>query len=412
MKEISGGVCAPKGFRAGGICCGIKPNTQKRDLALIYSEKPCTAVAMFTTNKVKAACVSLTEENAGGGILRAIIANSGNANACTGEAGFDAARKMASLTADLFAINAKQVAVASTGVIGVPLPINVIESSIETLGDSLRGDEAGHAAALEAIMTTDTRKKELALEIDINGVPVRLGGMAKGSGMIDPNMATMLCFITSDAAITKEALDTSLRSAVRRSFNRITVDGDTSTNDMIVVMANGMAVDCRAGNTPIEAGTAAYDLFAKALEALCIDLARKIARDGEGATKLLTVTVSGAACENAAESLARAVMSSSLVKAACFGADANWGRILCAMGYSGADFSPGDVDISFVSNGEEILVCKNGAAAAFNEEAAKKILDREELEIRIKAGFGHGSATVWGCDLTYDYVRINGAYRS
>jgi glutamate N-acetyltransferase/amino-acid N-acetyltransferase len=407
IKEPGGGVCAPRGFRAGGILCGIKASSKKRDLALIYSEKPCTAKAMFTANKVKAASVLVSREHIAGGVLRAIIANSGNANACTGEAGLAAARRMAELAADLFAINPGQVAVASTGVIGVPLPIAAIESGIEALGNSLRGDEAGHAAALEAIMTTDTRKKEGAVEVEIGGVPVRIGGMVKGSGMIHPNMATMLCFITSDAAIAPDALDSCLRAAVGRSFNRLTVDGDTSTNDTVIIMANG-----QAGNPLITAGSGEAGLFGDALEELCVKLTRALARDGEGATKLVTVVVSGAVDEKTAEILAKSVASSSLVKAACFGADANWGRVLCAMGYSGADFEPGEVDVSFASAGEEITVCLGGASVAFSEADAKRILSREEIEIRVKAGKGSGSASAWGCDLTYDYVKINGDYRS
>jgi len=407
IKKISGGVCAPKGFRAGGVGCGIKASSKKRDLGLIYSEKPCAAAAVFTTNKVKAASVLVSREHVAGGVLRAVIANSGNANACTGEAGLLAARKMASLVAGHFGIEAGQVVVASTGVIGVPLPIDLIEKNIVALANSLRADEAGHAAALEAITTTDTRKKEGAVEIEIEGNSVRIGGMVKGSGMIHPNMATMLCFITTDAAIPSKILDSCLRQAVKRSFNRITVDGDTSTNDSVFIMANG-----EAGNSPIAAGSAVCEIFAGALEALCVDLARATARDGEGATKLVTVTVSGAASEEAAETIAKAVASSSLVKAACFGADANWGRVLCAMGYSGADFNPGDVDVVFSSAGEEVQVCAAGASFPFSEEDAKRILMAEEIEIRIKAGKGPGKATVWGCDLTYDYVKINGDYRS
>ena len=416
-KEVSGGVCAPKGFRAGGIYCGIKASSKKRDLALIYSEKPCAAAAVFTTNKVKAASVLLSQEHVSLGVLRAIIANSGNANACTGEAGTAAAQKMADLAADLFAIPPTQVAVASTGVIGVPLNIAAIESGIEALGNSLRGDEAGHAAALEAIMTTDTRKKEASIEIDIGGIPVRIGGMAKGSGMIHPNMATMIGFITTDAAISREALDCCLRQAARRSFNRLSVDGDTSTNDTVIVMANGQAGNAEIGAGSGDAG-ASYALFSEALEALCVKLTRAMARDGEGATRLVTVTVSGAKDEDSAETLAKAVVSSSLVKAACFGADANWGRILCAMGYSGAEFNPAEVNVSFASGGggnsamEEIAVCRGGASLPFSEEDAKRILSREEIEIRVKAGSGSGSAAAWGCDLTYDYVKINGDYRS
>ena len=412
MKDIQGGVCAPKGFRAGGILCGIKASSKKRDLALIYSEKACAAAGVFTANKVKAASVLLSQEHIAGGVLRAVIANSGNANACTGEAGLAAARKMAELAADLFAIKASQVAVASTGVIGVPLPIAAIESGIEALGNSLRGDEAGHAAALEAIMTTDTRNKDGAVEIEIDGKPVRIGAMTKGSGMMHPNMATMLCFITSDAAIPAEVLDSCLRSVVGRTFNRLTIDGDTSTNDSVIIMANGEAL-----NSPIVAGSPACKIFEQALEKLCVKLTRAMARDGEGATKLVTVTVSGARDEKTAETLAKAIASSSLVKAACFGADANWGRILCAMGYSGAEFEPGEVDVSFVSGvanggGEEVTVCRGGASVPFSEVDAKRILQQEEIEIRVKAGKGSGVVTAWGCDLTYDYVKINGDYRS
>jgi glutamate N-acetyltransferase/amino-acid N-acetyltransferase len=314
---------------------------------------------------------------------------------------------MADLAADLFAISPKQVAVASTGVIGVPLNIAAIESGIEALGNSLQGDESGHAAALEAIMTTDTRKKEASFEFEIGGKTVRIGGMTKGAGMIHPNMATMLCFVTTDAAVSREALDACLKSAVARSFNRMSVDGDTSTNDTIIVMANG-----EAGNVPVTPGSPECAVFSKALETLCVKLTRAMARDGEGATKLLTVSVSGAKDETSAETLAKSVVSSSLVKAACFGADANWGRVLCAMGYSGADFNPAEVDVSFASGGEEIAVCRGGASFAFSEPDAKRILSREEIEIRIKAGKGSGEATAWGCDLTYDYVKINGDYRS
>jgi len=407
VEKIKGGVCAPKGFTAGGVHCGIRAKSKKLDLALLYSEKPCTAAAVFTTNKVKSACVLVSREHVSGGVLRAIIANSGNANACTGEGGLAAARKMASLASGLFGINPKEVAVASTGVIGVPLPMEPIESSMEALRSSLKGDEEGHLTALEAIMTTDLRKKDGAVGIEIGGKSVRIGGMIKGSGMIHPNMATMLCFITTDAAISKDALDASLRGAVRRSFNRVSVDGDTSTNDMVIVMANG-----EAGISPIEAGTHGYEIFSQALEVLCVDLARELARDGEGATKLVSVTAQGARDEETAETLVKSVVSSSLVKAACFGADANWGRILCAMGYSGADFNPDDVDVSFASEGEEIAVCRGGVPLEFSEEDAKRILKREEIEIRIKAGKGSGSATAWGCDLTYDYVKINGDYRT
>jgi glutamate N-acetyltransferase/amino-acid N-acetyltransferase len=407
VKDISGGVCAPKGFKAGGIWCGIKASSKKRDLGLIYSEKSCAAAAMFTSNKVKAASVLVSMEHLAGGKLHAIIANSGNANACTGEAGLAAARRMASLAADEFAVNPREVAVASTGVIGVPLPIAAIENSIGALANSIRGDDAGHAAALEAIETTDTRKKEASVEFEIQGVPVRIGGMAKGAGMIHPNMATMLCFLTTDAAVSREMLEAGLRSAVRRSFNRLTVDGDTSTNDTVIVMASG-----GAGNAPITAAGADYEIFAAALEEVCTRLARAIARDGEGATRLVTVTVSGAADEQCAETLAKSVASSSLVKTACFGADANWGRVLCALGYAGVEFDPAKTDLRFKSRAGEITVYRAGAPISFAEDAAKKILSEEEIEILAQTGGGSGAATVWGCDFSYDYVKINGDYRS
>jgi glutamate N-acetyltransferase/amino-acid N-acetyltransferase len=407
LKDVSGGVCAPKGFKAGGIWCGIKASSKKRDLALIYSEKSCTAAAVFTTNRVKAASVLVSQEYIADGKLHAIIANSGNANACTGDEGLAAARRMAELAADEFAINPRNVAVASTGVIGVPLSIAAIENSIVALANSISSDEGGHAAALEAIMTTDTRKKEFSVEIEINGIPVRIGGMAKGSGMIHPNMATMLCFITTDAAISRELLESSLRSVVERSFNRLTVDGDTSTNDAVIIMANGAS-----GAPCINAPGAEYEIFTRALELSCVKLTRAMARDGEGATKLVTVTVSGAADEKAAVTLAKAVAASSLVKAACFGADANWGRVLCALGYSGAEFDPTKTNVRFKSAAGEIVLCKNGGPVPFSEEEAKTVLSAEEIEILVDTGAGGGTATVWGCDLTYDYVKINGAYRS
>jgi glutamate N-acetyltransferase/amino-acid N-acetyltransferase len=314
---------------------------------------------------------------------------------------------MAELAADEFALSPSDVAVASTGVIGVPLPIAAIENSMGALANSLRGDASGHAAAWDAIVTTDTRKKEFSVEIEIGGVPVRIGGMAKGSGMIHPNMATMLCFITTDAAISKEALNSCLRRVTALSFNRLSVDGDTSTNDMVLIMANG------ASNAPeIIEGSAEYETFARALETNCVKLTRAMARDGEGATKLVTVTVNGATDEQSAEMLAKSVAASSLVKTACFGADANWGRILCAMGYSGAEFDPSQTNIRFKSDAGEITVCKNGESVPFSEEQAKAILMREEIEILADMGGGSGKASVWGCDLSYDYVKINGDYRS
>jgi glutamate N-acetyltransferase/amino-acid N-acetyltransferase len=407
LKEIKGGVCAPKGFMAGGIRCGIKESSRKKDLALIYSEKPCTAAAMYTTNKVKAASVQESCKNTANGKLRAIIANSGNANACTGQQGIINAQQMMQLAAGILAVSPQEIVVASTGVIGVPLPIGKIENGIEALKTSLRNDEQGHTDALEAIMTTDIRKKEIAVEVLIDGKPVRFGIMAKGSGMIHPNMATMLVFITTDAVIPSDVLDESLKCAVKKSFNRLTVDGDTSTNDMIVIMANG-----EAGNQNITNGSADCKIFSETLESICITITRMMARDGEGATKLVTVTVNGAKNEETAEILAKSVISSSLVKTACFGADANWGRILCAMGYSGADFAPEKTEICFTGKKGSIQVCKNGEYFSFSEEKAREILLEEEIEISITLQEGNGKASVWGCDLSYDYVKINGDYRS
>jgi glutamate N-acetyltransferase/amino-acid N-acetyltransferase len=404
MKEISGGVTAPKGFLAGGIRCGIKPYATKKDLALIYSQDECNAAAVFTKNIVKSASVLISQKHISGGKLHAVIANSGNANACTGEKGYDAAVRMAKAAASALNLPENTVAVASTGVIGVPLPVEKIESSIGELKESLRDD--GHSAALEAIMTTDTRKKEIALEIEIDGKPVRIGAMIKGSGMIHPNMATLLCFITTDAVIELFALELSLESAVERSFNRLTIDGDMSTNDMVVIMASG-----HAGNTPITTGKN-YEKFVSALKYICISLTKMAARDGEGATKLLTVTVAGAVDEGSAEILAKSICSSNLVKAACFGADANWGRVLCAMGYSGVEFDPAKTAVSFKSRTGEIELCKNGEPVSFSEEKAKQILSQEEIEIIVTLRDGDGNASVWGCDLTYDYVKINGDYRS
>jgi glutamate N-acetyltransferase/amino-acid N-acetyltransferase len=413
MKEIAGGVCAPKGFRAGGIRCGIKASSEKRDLALIVSDGPCATAGVFTTNRVQAASVIVSREHLAGGTLRAIIANSGNANACTGEAGLLAARRMAALAAERLPdsdgpASAQQVAVASTGVIGVPLPIAAIERGVDRLFAALQSGAEGHDAALEAIMTTDTRKKGGAVETEINGVTVRIGGMVKGSGMIHPNMATMLGFITTDADISRELLDRALRRAVRHSFNRLTVDSDTSTNDTVLALANGVA-----RNPPVETDGAGYEAFASALESLCVRLARAMARDGEGASRLITVTVRGAACEDDAEVLARSVASSSLVKTACSGADANWGRVLCALGYAGAPFDPDAVSVHFVSSAGTVLVCEKSGPVSFSEEDAKRILSREDVEILINIdGGGSGAASVWGCDLTCDYVRINGDYRT
>jgi glutamate N-acetyltransferase/amino-acid N-acetyltransferase len=415
VKAIEGSICAPRGFRAGGICCGIKAGAVKRDLALVASDHPCTAAAVFTANLVKAANILVSREHCNAGRIRALIANSGNANACTGEAGLVTARRMAALAAEQLGIAPEETAVASTGVIGVPLPLEKIEAGIKELAASLDEGSRGADAALEAIMTTDTRKKYAAGEITLAaghesgaGTAVRIGAMVKGSGMIHPNMATMIGIITTDLNINRELLDKSLRRAVNRSFNRLTIDGDMSTNDMVLIMANGAA-----GNVCIESEGADYDRFADALESICVTLVRAMARDGEGATRLLTVTVRGASSEEEAAVLAKSVAGSSLVKAACFGADANWGRVLCALGYAGVRFDPAAVAVHFSSGAGRIQLCRNGASLPFSEEEAKKILSKEEIEIEVDLdGAGQGTASAYGCDLTYDYVKINGDYRS
>lgn len=412
MKLLDAGVCAPQGFRAAGIWCGIRKKNDKRDLALIVSDRDCIATGMYTTNRVKAASVLVTQEHLSHGHARAIVCNSGNANACTGAEGLQVARQMAQAAADQLGIRSEEVAVASTGVIGVPLPVEKVRSAMPTLVAALSPSAQGHAAALEAIMTTDTRKKEIALELEIYGKAVRIGAMAKGAGMIHPNMATMLSFITTDVVISPSLLDTALRQAVRRSFNRVTVDGDTSTNDTVIVLANGAA-----GNPPLTLADGEYQKFEQALEEVCVYLAKGIAQDGEGATRLIACTVRGAESEAVAEGLAKAVVGSSLVKAACFGSDANWGRILCAMGYSGFPFNPETVDVRFASAAGEVVVCRQGASVSFSEEIAKKVLSEPSIDIRIDLGKTDGSihppsATCWGCDLTYDYVKINGDYRS
>jgi glutamate N-acetyltransferase/amino-acid N-acetyltransferase len=413
VKEIEGGVCAPAGFAAGGVRCGIKASSQKRDLALIYSDRPGKSAAMFTTNQVKAASVLLSREHMAAGSIRAVIANSGNANACTGEAGLAAARRMAELAAERISCSCQpvmpeQVAVASTGVIGVPLPIEKIEAGVEDLMGNCSASVAGNDAAVEAIMTTDVRKKTAAVEFEIRGTPVRIGGMVKGSGMIHPNMATMLGFFTTDAVLRGTALETCLSKVVGRTFNRLSVDGDTSTNDTVLIMANGAAE-----NSPIKEGSPEYDTFAAAFEALCTRLVREMARDGEGASRLLTVAVNGADTEDDAAVLAKSVASSNLVKAAAFGADANWGRVLCALGYAGVPFTPETVSVRFVSAAGELLVCRDGGSVPFSEDEAKRILSAEEVEILVDiAGGGTARATAWGCDLTYDYIKINGDYRT
>ena len=404
MKLISGGVCAAKGFLANGIHCGIRKNKSKRDLALIYSETPASAAAVYTTNLVKGAPLAVTKRHLMNGVAQAIICNSGNANTCNAN-GLEVAEEMGALLARELGINAEDVVVASTGVIGQPLDIEPIAQGIPALVAGLGNDKSAEAA--EGIMTTDTRLKEVAVSFEVEGKTCHLGGIAKGSGMIHPNMATMLVFITTDCAISSTMLQKALSTDVQSTFNMVSVDGDTSTNDMVTVLANGMAE-----NTEISAEGEAFDTFMKALNTVTVALCRRIAGDGEGATKLLECSVSGARDEANAKVVAKSVICSSLTKAAMFGADANWGRVLCAIGYSGAEVDVNGVDVSFVSQKGEILVCQKGAGVDFSEEKAKEILLESEIEIRITLSDGNGTATAWGCDLTYEYVKINGDYRT
>ena len=406
MKKISGGVCAAKGFTAAGIHAGVKAGSSpdKNDLALILSDCECAAAATFTNNRVKAAPVYTTMNHLENGILHGIIVNSGNANACAPN-GPEHAEAMCAAAAAVTGRQAEDFAVASTGVIGVELNIKAIQDSVPALASAL--SIGGSQSAAEAIMTTDTVRKEIAVETTIGGKIVRLGAICKGAGMICPNMGTMLCFITSDCAITSDMLTAALHEVVPRTFNRVTVDGDTSTNDACMVLCNGSA-----GNPLIDWKDDNYNIFKDALMYVCTYMARAIAADGEGASHLLTCTVSGSRSEEAAERLAKAVVGSMLVKAAMFGADANWGRVLCAMGYSRAPFRPDRVDASFYSSAGKIQVCKDGSAVEFDEDLAKKILSEHEVSIIINVNEGDYTATCWGCDLTYDYVRINGDYRT
>ena len=404
MKMISGGVCAAKGFSASGIHCGIRKNTSKNDLSLIFSEVPASAAAVYTKNLVKGAPLTVTKAHIADGIARAVICNSGNANTCNAD-GIEIAEGMAALAADALGIEASDVVVASTGVIGQPLSLDPIRAGIGTLAQSLSPDGSREAAL--GIMTTDTIAKEVAVEFTAGGKTCRLGGIAKGSGMIHPNMATMLVFLTCDAAISPDMLKKALSGDVDSTFNMISIDGDTSTNDMVVILANGMA-----GNAVIDSEGEDFEAFMKALNTVTVALCRMIAGDGEGATKLLECKVSSAKDEPTAKTVAKSVICSSLLKAAMFGADANWGRVLCAVGYSGADVDVSKIDVSFRSEKGDILVCKDGAGVEFSEEKAKEILLEKEIDILIGLNDGEYSATAWGCDLTYDYVKINGDYRT
>ena len=407
LKLIEGGVCAAQGFSAGGIHVGVKShNTDKKDAALIVAARPCAAAAVYTKNAVKAAHIYVDKAHLADGIARAAFINSGNANACApnGEAH---AETICAAVAKAVGCDAEDVICAATGVIGQELNVKVITDGIPALYAACSATPEGSDACAHAIMTTDTVKKELALETVIGGKTVRIGGIAKGSGMIHPNMGTMLCFVTTDCAISVEMIRAALLETVKVSFNRISVDGDTSTNDTFCVMANGMA-----GNPEITEQGADYAAFVGALKELSIRLSVAMASDGEGAKHLITCEVTGAASEESAETIAKSVISSTLTKAAIFGADANWGRVLCAMGYSGEQFDPDKVDVSFASAAGEIPVCAAGRGLAFDEDLAKKILTEHDVVIRIAMGEGEAECTCWGCDITYEYIRINGDYRT
>jgi glutamate N-acetyltransferase/amino-acid N-acetyltransferase len=406
MKQISGGVCAAAGFTAAGIHAGVKASSDpaKKDLAMILSETECTAAAMYTSNRVKAAPIYVTMAHLEDGTAWGVIVNSGNANACAPKS-HEHAEEMCQAAADATGRSPRDFVVASTGVIGQELNVNAITTAIPELATQLNHN--GSDAAASAIMTTDTVKKEVAVQVELGGKVVTLGGIAKGSGMIHPNMGTMLCFLTSDCAITSEMLNNMLHEVVPRTFNRVTVDGDTSTNDTCAVLCNGMA-----GNELIEWKDNNYAAFKAALTEVLTVLSRAIAGDGEGASRLITCTVTGSRSEDAAERLSKAIVGSSLVKAAMFGADANWGRVLCAMGYSKAPFRPERVDVKFRSVAGEVLVCEHGSQVLFDEDKAKEILSQDEVIIEVDVHEGDNYATCWGCDLTYDYVKINGDYRT
>ena len=404
---IDGGVCAAKGFKASGVYCGIKDNpTKKNDICMVVSDVLCNATAVYTLNKVKGAPITVTKKNLEktGGKAKAIIANSKNANTCNAD-GEEKAYKMCCLTAEALGIKPEEVIVASTGVIGQILPIEPIEKAMKPLTEKLSYD--GNVEAATAIMTTDTVKKEVAVEFKLGDKVCHLGGMAKGSGMIHPNMATTLNFITTDAAISPDMLQKALSEIVKVTYNCLSVDGDTSTNDMVCVMANGLA-----GNDEITAENSDFEVFKKALFTVMMNMTRMLAKDGEGATKLLECNVSGADNLDTAITVAKSVIRSPLLKCAMFGSDANWGRILCAVGYADAEFDINKVDVSISSAAGKIDVCKNGAGIEFSEDIAKTVLTEDEITIDISIGDGNSSATAWGCDLTYDYVKINGDYRS
>ena len=403
IQIIDGGVCAPLGFKANGIHCGIRKNRSKRDLALIVSDTRAASAAVYTTNLVYGAPILVTKEHISDGYAKAMVCNSGNANTCNAD-GVDIANKMSKITADKLGISEDDVIIASTGVIGQPLDITPIENG---MGELVAGLGNNSELAAEAIMTTDRIKKEIAISFKVGGVECKMGGIAKGSGMIHPNMATMLVFLTTDCAISPQMLKKALSTDINSTFNMVSIDGDTSTNDMVSIMANGMAK-----NEEITCEGEDFNSFMEAINTVNTYLCKLIAGDGEGSTKLLECVVDGAFSEECAKKVAKSVICSSLVKSAMFGADANWGRILCAIGYSGAKVDVKKIDVSFKSDKGEIVVCKNGSGVEFSEEIAKEILLKKDINIMINLNSGEYSATAWGCDLTYDYVRINGDYRT
>ena len=404
MEMIQGGVCAAKGFKANGIHCGIRHNRTKRDLALIVSDVPAAAAAVYTPNLVKGAPLTVTRKNIANGTAQAVICNSGNANTCNAN-GIEIAEGMCTLVEQHTGIPAGDVVVASTGVIGQTLDLTPIKNGMPALTAGLSAENG--IAAAEAIMTTDTAVKELAVSFTVGGKECRMGGIAKGSGMIHPNMATMLVFITTDAAISPQMLQKALSNDITKTFNMLSIDGDTSTNDMVTVLANGLA-----GNAEIVSEGEDFTAFMQALNTITVHLCRMIAGDGEGATKLLECKVTGADTLETAQTCAKSVICSSLLKAAMFGADANWGRVLCAIGYSGAKVDTGKIGVSFRSKKGTVAVCRNGSGVLFSEELAKEILLENEIEILVTLGDGAYESTAWGCDLTYDYVKINGDYRT
>lgn len=406
IKEIKGGVCAAKGFFANGIYSGIKKKKTSKDLAIIYSESLCAAAAVYTQNKVCGANIIVSKENLKNGKAKAIICNSGNANTCNKD-GIEKAKAMCESVAKYLNIDKKDVAVASTGVIGVPLPIEPILKNIKPLIDNAKNSKEASKNTANAIMTTDTFIKEISFSFEIDGKEIKIGGIAKGSGMINPNMATLLAFITTDANISQKLLQKALREDVKNTYNMISVDGDTSTNDMIVVLSNG-----EAKNKIIDKENDNYKIFCKALNMVNTYLSKAIAKDGEGATKLIECEVINAKDIEIARKISKSVISSNLLKSAIFGCDMNWGRIACAIGYTNCKFDINKVSINVSSKFGDMDVFKNGYGLKFDENKALKILKKDEIKITINMNSGNKKALAWGCDLTYDYVKINGSYRS